>query len=542
MISPILRASGWIGVLDELHVTNFGVVEDLTISIGPGMTVISGETGAGKTLIVDALSMLGGQRADVNLIRSGALYARVEARFHEGSDEIVIARQIQSDDPSRAYINGSISRVSDLASLTYSMFHIYGQHDAQLLFSSSAQAATLDTFSSIDHSLLSEVRGKLAQARNRLSELGGDERSRQRELSICQSEFDEISAIKINDPQEELRIKQELELLSNAIEFRESLERVHALLIEGEDKPSAMDQLGDARRILAHTNSYSSSVERLNEQIDSLRDVGREILFEIERLDPDPGRFEQLQDRLFELSKIKRRYGDTLDEVIKYRERVAVRIEELSSFEILARRLETEIEEYIAETGRLEGEILASRITGAQRLSSGVAKRLSSLAMPNGRFEIHLGKSGIGDPVLFMFSSNAGERLGPVSKVASGGELSRLMLAIRLMSGTQVPTMIFDEIDAGIGGKTAISVGEALAELSATKQVIVVTHLAQVAAFANQQIAISKLVENGRTITIGRRVDGEERVSEMARMLSGHKESEKAKDHARELLSNSGRL
>ena len=221
---------------------------------------------------------------------------------------------------------------------------------------------------------------------------------------------------------------------------------------------------------------------------------------------------------------------------------MAARIEELSSFEILAGRLEAEIQEYIAEIGRLEGEILETRLKAAQRLSSGVAKRLSSLAMPNGRFEIHLGKSGVGDPVSFMFSSNAGERLGPVSKVASGGELSRLMLAIRLMSGTRVPTMIFDEIDAGIGGKTAISVGEALAELSATKQVIVVTHLAQVAAFANQQIAISKRVENGRTITIGRRVDGEERVSELARMLSGHKESEKAKDHARELLSNSGRL
>ena len=529
-------------MLDELHVVNIGVIDDMTIQLGPGMTVISGETGAGKTLIVDALSLLGGQRADTNLIRSGYTTARVEGRFYAADSETVVVRQISASEPSRAYINNSIARAGDLGDLSVDLFHIYGQHDALLLYSTTAQAATLDSFCYVDHSRLHDARSRLRQARARLAELGGDGRSRQRELFVCQSEFDQIAAVGLTDPEEESRIKAELELLSNAIEFRQSLEQVQAALIEGNEHASAMDQIGEARRLLTHTRNYAQIVDRLSGEIDSLREVGREIRAEIDRLDPDPGRFEQLQERLLELSKIKRRYGDSLKEVIDYRERVSKRIEALSSFELVASRLEEEIEGYEVEIGQLESEVLSSRRTGADDFSKCVMERLASLAMPNGRFEVHFGKSATGDPVTFMFSSNSGERLGPVSKVASGGELSRVMLAIRLVSPSTVPTMVFDEVDAGIGGKTAVSIGEALAELSKSKQVIVVTHLAQVASFADRQIAISKMEENGRTITSGKFVEGEERVSELARMLSGHHDSVKARDHAREMLSRAGKL
>ena len=191
---------------------------------------------------------------------------------------------------------------------------------------------------------------------------------------------------------------------------------------------------------------------------------------------------------------------------------------------------------------RLERRIQEERKKGATELAEAVIRRLGALSMPNAKFEILLDDRGIGDPVSFMFSSNTGEKLGPVSKVASGGELSRLMLAIRLVSASEVPTMIFDEVDAGVGGRTAISVGKALAELATGKQVIVVTHLAQVAAFADRQIAISKHLEGGRTLTIGRLVEGEERISELARMLSGHADSHKAREHARELLAQRGNL
>ena len=524
-------------MLDELHVLNIGVIEDLTIQLGPGMTVISGETGAGKTLIVDALALLSGQRSDTNLVRSGSVQARIEARLHNGDEEFILARQIGVDSPSRAYINNTLCRAGDLADFSDGQFHIYGQHDAQLLFSPSAQAATLDEFSEVNFSEYDNLKLRLKESRNRLDLLGGDERARQRELSICQSEFDEISAVHLTDPNEDSQIKSELELLTNAIEFRESLQKALSVLIECDGQPSAMDQLGEARHLLAHTRSYGPTVERLSDTIDDLREIGRDIQNELERLDPDPSRFDRLQERLQLLSKIKRRYGDTLYEVINYRDKIAERIEELTSFELVASRIEEEIRDYMDRIIALEAEIFSLRQNGSKKLSQGVTDRLGSLAMPHGRFEVQLGTSGIGDPVSFMFSSNPGEKLGPLAKVASGGELSRLMLAIRLLSASKVPTMIFDEVDAGIGGRTAVTVGQALSELSKTKQVIVVTHLAQVAAYADCQIAATKSFRNDRTVTEVSIVSGEQRISELARMLSGHNDSQTARDHARELLS-----
>ncbi|TAN20406.1 MAG: DNA repair protein RecN [Actinomycetota bacterium] len=525
-------------MLDELHVLNIGVIEDLTVQLGPGMTVISGETGAGKTLIVDALVLLCGNRADGSLIRTGSSYARVEARFRERETESVLARQMSVGDSSRAYINNQLCRAVDLSEISSRLFHVYGQHEAQLLFSSSAQAATLDNYSEIDYSNLLELRLRLREAEEHLQLLGGDERARRRELYICQSEFDEIAAADLKDPEEEAALKEELELLSNAVEFREALATVQTLLIDGDSQATAMDQLGEARRMLAHTGKYSSIVEHLSGMIEDLNDIGRDIRMEMEHLDPDPGRLEQLHERLQKLSKLKRKYGDTLREVIDYRERVATRIAELNSFELVASNLESEMEAYRVQIKAVEDEILSLRREGSKSLATGVADRLRSLAMPHGVFEVRLGQSGIGDPVTFMFSSNPGEKLGPVAKIASGGELSRLMLAIRLLSGSDVQTMIFDEVDAGIGGKTAVSVGKALAELSLSKQVIVVTHLAQVASFARNQIAVTKSIRNGRTVTEARVVSGEDRVEELARMLSGQNESEKAKEHARELLTN----
>ena len=525
-------------MIDELHVVNIGVIEDLTVPFGTGMTVISGETGAGKTLIVDALMLLGGSRAEGSLIRSGSNHARVEARFRDGEGESIIARQVNVGEPSRAYIDHQLCRAGDLSDFSSSLFHVYGQHEAQLLFSTAAQALTLDGYCGVDYSRLIELKEKLKQTQEHLQLLGGDERARQRELFVCQSELDEIVAADLKDSNEESILKEELELLSNAVEFRESLMRVQQLLIDGNSQASAMDQLGEARRILVHSGKYASNAECVSELIGSLNDLGHDIRMEIERLDPDPDRLEHLHERLQQLARIKRRYGDTLLEVIEYREKISARIDELNSFELVASNLEKEIEAYRRDIKVVEDEILSIRREGSRRLAHGVVERLHSLAMPHAVFEVQLDHSGIGDPVIFMFSSNKGEKPGPVAKIASGGELSRLMLAIRLLSQSDVPTMIFDEVDAGIGGRTAASVGEALAELSQTKQVIVVTHLAQIASYANNQISVTKSIRNGRTVTEAKSVSGEDRVMELARMLSGQNESEKAKEHARELLAN----
>lgn len=529
-------------MLEELHVVNMGVVEDLTIELGPGMTVISGETGAGKTLIVGALSLLLGSRADTNLLRTGEELARVEARFiHEGQETVVI-RHVASGDRSRAYVNGSVTRVADLGSVTSSLVDIYGQHQAQSLFSPAAQAAVLDCFSSIEYSEINELRDKLREANRRLSSLGGDERSRHRELSLCQMELNEITNAGLFDPLEEEALKRELEILTNSHQYKESLEMARTLLLEGEIESSAMDKLGEARSHLLHKPIYAPLVDALSEQIMLLGELGREIHSQLDLLDSDPARLEEIHKRLQLLSGLKKRYGNSLSEVIKYRESLVERINDLSSYEIVAAKMETEISDIEKQISRCESEILERRRSASPVLSREVQKRLSLLAMPNARFEIAFGDSNVGDPITFLFSSNSGERLAPVSKIASGGELSRIMLALRLVVGSDVPTMVFDEVDAGVAGKSALSVGQALAELSKTKQVIVVTHLAQVAAFAQRQIGITKVSTGGRTVTKARVLIGEERIAELARMLSGHGESESAKQHARELLISAGNL
>lgn len=526
-------------MLDELRVCNLGVIEDLSIQFGPGMTVLSGETGAGKTLIVDALSLILGARADSSLIRTGSKTARVEARFQFPDSEILVARQLSVDEPSRAYINGSLARLSDLADVIQDALHIYGQHEAQALLSSTMQASIYDDYCKIDYSELNQLKQYLSNTLTRLEQLGGDERSRQRELDLCRLEFEELEKAHLSAPDEDQAIKDEINFLSNAQQYMEGLSKAYQLAIEASDGESAMDLLGNAKRSLGHL-PYPLLTERLEELILGLREVGRDISVEIERLDSDPSRLEQLHQRLQLLNHLKRRYGDTLDEVIKYRDHLDRRILELSSFELLAQEIESEIASLEKKISVEERRIFDIRRQMSKEFSDQVRSTLQKLAMPQADFAVELGNSPTGNPVTFLFSSNPGEKMASIAKVASGGELSRIMLALRQLSTASVPTIVFDEVDAGIGGQSALAVGQALAELAAKTQILVVTHLAQVAAFARSQVALSKHIIEGRTITSAKRVNSEERVAELARMLSGHKDSEKARAHARELLSDAG--
>lgn len=529
-------------MLDELHVVNVGVIDDLTIQMKPGMTVISGETGAGKTLIVDALLLLGGVRADLGIIRSGSTFAKVEARFVEDSnDELIISRQLESQGASRAYVNGNLSRVGDLARVTENLIHIYGQHESQSLFSPEAQAQILDCYASIDFTNLDSLTSLIKSTKRKLSELGGDERSREREMVILNHELDELRNADLHDVDEEDALHREIQLLSNSLEIRESLSFVRSALIENnEDGFSAMDLLGEARRHLQHLDLYPDLEKSIDSQILILREIGSEITAEFEQLESDPLRLDELQNRLALIGRLKRRYGETLADVIEYQLSIEQRIKDLESFELVAMKTEQEIDDLEANLRKEESKILALRRDAADRMSKDVIVHLKNLAIANAQFFVDLGDSGIGDPVIFMFSANVGERARPVAKVASGGELSRIMLALRLISASSVPTMIFDEVDAGIGGGTAIQIGKALADLSKSHQVIVVTHLAQVACYADHHIAIEKHQIDDQTMMSGSIVTGELRLTELARMLSGHSHSEKARQHAKELLRSAG--
>lgn len=521
--------------MDELHVSNLGVIEDLTINLGPGMTVLSGETGAGKTLIVEALGLILGGRGDTGLIRSGANVARVEARFISDESELVVGRQISSGEPSRAYINGSISRISEISETVSEILHIYGQSEAQSLLSNAIQGAILDRFCGIDYSRYNSLVLERQNLQKRLDLLGGDERSRQRELDLCNLEFEELTKADLTDSGEDQRLKDEINFLSNALEYQSRISEARTLLLERTDGESAMDLLGRARNALSAIPG-TDLVAKLDEIIIALREVVRDVVFDGETLDSNPARIEELHYRLQLINRLKKRYGETLGEVIAYRDNLAKRIDELSDDEINAQRIEEDIAKFDELISAEESRILGDRNDGSEHFAKAVQSRLKALAMPNAIFGVELSDTPLGDPVSFVFSSNPGEKLNPVAKAASGGELSRIMLAIRLSTDLVVPSMIFDEIDSGVGGQSALSIGKSLAELAKRVQVIVVTHLAQVAAFAQSQIVISKRVVDGRTLTSADLVEGDSRVAELARMLSGHEHSEKAKAHARELL------
>lgn len=523
-------------MLEELFVRDMGVIGELSVEFGRGMTVVTGETGAGKTLIIEALSLLCGSRADPGSVRTGCDSSRIEARFTYGGSEFILARQVNVRESSRAYVNGSLSRLSDLSECTAGLFHIYGQHDSQYLLSTTAQSITLDNFCNIDHSELRELRNRLKFSEDSLASLGGDERSRQRELAICAMELEQLEAADLNDPAEEDKLREELELLSSAEFYRGILEKAGSELFGGTEQESVMDLLGSVRNSLVRASRYEDLATRTREIISLVDELARDLRIETEKFDTDPRRLDEIHQRLQSISKLKNRFGDTLSEIIRYRERLRKRIDELGSFEQSAAKLEKDIAGYRSQVRESEGEVRQRRMEGAAEFARSVERRLGDLAMPNSRFEVVFGETPVGDPVTFHFSPNPGEQLRPISKAASGGELSRIMLAIRLLASADVETMIFDEVDAGIGGRTAISIGKALAELALEKQVIVVTHLAQVAAFADGHIAIHKSDESGRSITHGKVVEGEERVSELARMLSGHHDSRAAKEHARELL------
>lgn len=523
-------------MLDELHVSNLGVIEDLTINLGPGMTVLSGETGAGKTLIVEALGLILGGRGDTGLIRSGANMARVEARFMSDKRELIVSRQISSNEPSRAYINGSISRISEISDTVSKVLHIYGQGEAQSLLSNASQGEILDSFCSTDYFRYESLVNQRQGLQRQLYELGGDERSRQRELDLCSMEFEELTKASLDDSSEDQKLKDEIEFLTNFLEYQSRMSEARTLLLESTNGESAMDLLGRARNALSGIPG-NDLVSRLDEIIIALREVGHEVAIEGEASELNPGRIEELHYRLQLLNRLKKRYGESLEDVITYRDNLAKRIDELSDYEIHAQRIEEDLLKIENLISIEEKRILAERKEGGALFSSAVEARLKLLAMPNSIFDIEFGGTPLGDPVSFVFSPNPGEKANPVAKAASGGELSRIMLAIRLSTDLVVPTMIFDEIDSGVGGQSALSIGKSLAELSKRVQVIVVTHLAQVAAFAQHQIVISKRVVDGRTLTGAELVEGDNRVAELARMLSGHEHSDKARAHARELLS-----
>jgi DNA repair protein RecN (Recombination protein N) len=532
-------------VLTELHIENLGVIEHAVLHFQHGLTALTGETGAGKTMLVEAIELLVGGRADASIVRSRAAEARIDGRLvlerPDGSDEMVLTRVIPADGRSRAYVDGRPVTVAHLAELTAGVIDLHGQHAHQSLLSAAAQRAALDEYGGVDLAPLRAARARITEIDAELAALGGDERARAREIDLLRFQVNELDAAAITGVDEDAELSREESLLADAVAHREAgLTALDALRGEG----GVGESLSAALQALAHREPFEPLATRLAGLSAELDDIATELRADTDRIEEDPERLAVIRERRQLLKDLRRKYGDDLAEVLAFHAEAERRLSELEGYEQRAGELDAAREQALADERR-EAEIVGrQRRTAAPRLAAAVEERLRALAMPNAAIAVEVGDDPDdhpGDHVRFLLSANPGSPLLPLNRVASGGELARSMLALRLalleVGGRSEPaTLVFDEVDAGIGGAAAIAVGDALAALAAEgSQVLVVTHLAQVAACADRQLTVAKDVAGGSTFTSVAEVAGEDRVSEIARMLAGA-DSTAAREHARDLL------
>jgi DNA repair protein RecN (Recombination protein N) len=530
-------------MLYELHIESMGVIDSLDLLLRPGLTAFTGETGAGKTMLVEAINLLVGGRADPSIVRSGAAEARVEGRFVIGDDEYVVSRVIPVDGRSRAYINGRLATASTLSELGTRAVDLHGQHAHQSLLSTAAQRDALDRFCATDLEPLRSTRARLTEIDAALAALGGDRRSRAREVDLLRFQVGELASADIRDDAEDERLSGEEDVLADAAAHREAGETaVAAISGDVEGSTAAVTALGAALRAIGGRGPFDDLDRRLRAITDDLVQLGRDLRALTEQLDEDPQRLEEIRQRRQLLHDLRRKYGESLADVIAFHHEASARLAELESYDQRVAELERDRSHGMAAERAAAETVLATRRNGAARLAAAVQKILRQLAMPHAQLAVEVNGEPPGDDVSFLLAANPGLPLLPLSRVASGGELARSMLALRLVLTEAPETLVFDEVDAGVGGAAASAVGEALARLGSRHQVLVVTHLAQVAALADAQIVVSKRVKASTTTANASVVTDEDRVAEVARMLSGERGGESARLHAAELLGDRVKL
>jgi DNA repair protein RecN (Recombination protein N) len=524
-------------MLVELRVRDLGVIESVALDLGPGMTALTGETGAGKTLLVDALELLVGGRADPGLVRPGASEALVEGRFTVDDEEVILARAVPARGRSRAWIDGRMAPVSALADAGSRLLELHGQHSQQSLLDAPAQRRALDTFAGTDLGPLIAARARRRALLAELESLGGDDRARARQADLVRYQLSEIDAAGLQDLDEEDVLATVEERLSEAAAHRDAAATALAALDGGDDRaPDVIGLLGAARAAL----DGRSPLAELNGRLASLQadatDAASELRHVVETWEDDPERLEEVRARRQLLRDLSRKYGEGPAGILAFAAEARHELALLDAAEVRAGEVRTEIEQAESEVEAAEAAVGTARRRAAPELARAVEERLRRLAMPHARIEVTVGEHDPGDDVTFLLGANPGEAVLPLAKVASGGELARAMLALRLVLTDAPATMVFDEVDAGVGGEAAQAVGSALAEVAQRHQVLVVTHLAQVAACARQQLGVRKEVTGDRTVAHATVLHDDDRVVELARMLSGRPDSATARRHAEELL------
>ena len=542
-------------MLAELSIDDLVLIAEARLEFAPGLNVITGETGAGKSLLAQAIGLLLGQKGGDELVRPGAQRALVQALFEsDGAETLAVARELPRGGRSRSHLDGLYSSAAAVEEALRARLAFYGQLEHTRLLQLERQLDLLDAAADTVAPLLAGYAAAYDAARaltRELDELRGAGREREREIEMLRYQTAEIDAAAL-EPGEDVKLAAERERLRHAGKL---LERAGGAvgLLAGESEAAALDAVRVAQRLVAEAAALDAALEPAAERLDGiaaeLDDIAAALRAYLDDLDVDPAHRDALELRFDKLKALMRKYGGSADEVLEYGRVARERLTRLEEFEAdeeaLTRRAAEAQEAALAAAGRLTG----ARRLAAPVIASRVQEELRGLAMPHASFSIAVEPRGEGwealgprgaDEAEFLFSANPGVPPRPLRETASGGELSRAMLAIRglVTLGDDVETLIFDEVDTGIGGVTASALGERLARLAERRQVVCITHLPQVAAYAERQFAIAKRsdAEAGSTVTVVRRVEGEERLAELCRMLGAAPDDAAARSHAEGLL------
>ncbi len=556
-------------MLTELRISNFGVIEQLAVTFGSGFIVFTGETGAGKSLLIDAVTLLIGGRASADQIRAQADEADLEAAFQltpehpllqllqtkgfarPGETDIVIRRVISRTGRNRTYLNGNLCPVHVLEELGGALVDVHGQHEQQSLLSPSAQLDALDAYGRLQ-TLRQEYHHARALWGKRVGELemrtAEIARRRERE-DLLRFQFQEITEAAI-EAGEDVRLDQERPRLMHSQQLGDLADQLHELLYAGED--SVLSQLASARKLVSRMETIDAAVSDWARSVDDavvpLREFAAQVRHYRDQVDANPARLAEIEQRMDRLQRLSKKYGGSLDAVLTLQESLRAQLDQLDTAETQVQELTRAVEAGRRQLGEVAERLTRKRVEAAKALTTSVTKELGALRMERTRFAVVVaqvagdepyGQTGQ-DAVEFVFSANPGEPVKSIAKVASGGELSRIMLALKtiLAESDRVPVLIFDEVDAGVGGAVAEVMGARLRDLSRHHQVLCVTHLPQVGSQAHAHFVVEKQVRQKRTVTHVRQLTPQEREEEIARMLAGVTVTKTARAAAAEMIES----
>lgn len=551
-------------MLEHIDIANLALIEDIHIDFHDGFNVLTGETGAGKSIILGALGLLMGEKADGSLVRTGAPEASVAAMVSiDGSHPLLpwlekkgidtedgtllIRRVVKQSGRGAIYVQSTPMTRGDLATISDVLFDMHGQHEHQSLLNSDRQRRVLDSYGHVE----SELEVYASQYR-RLEEMHQEYRQLEQDVAQAAKESDYLSFVveELDRAQlrsdEDMELEDEIGILSQFETIHESLELVHDNL-KNSTGEGATNTLALAVQSCKRAARADVSLDELSARLETVlletQDIAESVRDRLSTMSFSQARLDELQARLAQLQRLKKKYGPSLADVIAFRDSAKTKLQGSADSDDYLHDLAKKIERQESLVEESAGKLTAKRVEAAKTLERQIASRLSHLGMPHVVFSIDIvnrPRTAHGaDQIDFLFSANLGEPKRSLKDIASGGELSRVMLAVKtvLAEADEVETLVFDEVDAGIGGAVAIAVGEQMAELATSRQVIAITHLASIASKADNHLVVHKETDGERTYTRIKEVVGEQRIQEIARMLSGHGKDEKALAHARSLLA-----